>query len=773
MSDAPRRLGDKILEPYQARILDSVAEALEARRSGAVVAPTGAGKSVIAAGIVAEAVARGRPVLLIQPNSQLLRQNLAQIAALDLPKSVRLAAWTAKDTVIEMPPDGRRLRNRDLSADVVLATAPALVRHRHEAAKDLAAFAARGALVVFDEGQGIAAEETAEVLRALHAAGAQGIALTATPYRADGRDPLEPFGASVQDPPIGVASIAEVMATGRTVPPRFVLARQAFQEYIGAEAAAGIAQAFENALDRRASLEVASRAAFSRFFGDEASPADRALGTRIADGVADAWRRHGANRRLTLVHCDGIVFASAVSKAIRATTYPDGHPRSGQAPRVAFVSADVARIEGAPQGAPNATREEILAAARRGEIDVLVNCEALGVGTDIPTIDCNILAFQERSPGPFVQIVGRGARAAPGKIDNLVVDLGHTVEGLVQDLRFLAAGRPDAASAGAAALPEAGRIQLAELLALDPSLAALPDMPGRARRPARAPGALDGAPPPPRNALAALHRGVSPTPFRRGISIAFSANGAPRAGLIVDLQQTGLWGGLCSVGAPRWLAVSLPADGSEGPVLHIATSDLRVARGFLAWSGVRASAQDQADDLKDAKGSPSTPAIFGDPILDAPPRNPDSVLARRNLERGARILPDLQRALRLAVARELGQERTPKILVVANARHLDIDRLRALRAYIQIAGVSVVGYMGEQADRDVLVRAFAGLEIQPRAALVKDTSKAERIAEMSRAGQIAVVAPTAKATAYARALLESHPERLRTRKNDAPAIAAA
>lgn len=772
MSDAPRRLGDKTLEPYQARILDGVAEALEARRSGAVVAPTGAGKGVLAAGIVAAAAARGRPVLLIQPNAQLLRQNLAQIAALDLPKGIRLAAWAAKDAVLETP-DGRRLRNRDLGADVVLATAPALVRHRHDAAKDLAAFAARGAVVVFDEGQGIAAEETAEVLRALHAAGAQGIALTATPYRADGRDPLEPFGASVQDAPIGAAGVAEVMATGRTVPPRFVLARQAFQDRIGADAAAGMAQAFEEALDRRASLEAASRAAFSRFFGDEASPADRALGTRIAEGVADAWRAHGAARRLTLVHCDCIAFADAVSGAIHATAYPDGHPRAGERPRVAFVSADAARIEGAPQGTPRATREGILAAARRGEIDVLVNCEALGVGTDVPAIDCNILAFQERSPGPLVQIVGRGARAAPGKTDNLVVDLGRTVEGLVQDLRFLAAGRPEAASAGAAALPEAGRTQLADLLALDPSLAALPDMPGRARRPARPPGALEGAPPPPRDALASLHRAVSPTPFRHGISIAFGADGTPRAGLIVDLQQTGLWGGPCSVGAPRWLAVSLPADGAEGPVLHLAAPDLRVARGFLAWSGARASAQDQADDLKAAKGAAPAPAALGDALLDAAPRDPDSVLARRNLERGAKILPDLQRALRLAIARELGQEKTPKILVVADAARLGMDRLRALRSYVQIARVPVVGRMGGQADHDALSRAFAGLEIQPRAALVKDPAKAERIAEMSRAGQVAVVAPTAKATAEARAVLEAHPERLRARKGDAPAIVAA
>jgi superfamily II DNA or RNA helicase len=772
MSDTPRILGDKILEPYQARILDAVADALKARRSGAVVAPTGAGKGVLAAGIVAEAIAQGRPVLLVQPNAQLLRQNLAQIAALELPKGTRIAAWVAKDTVLETP-DGKRLRNRDLSANIVLATAPALVRHRHEAAPALAAFAARGALVVFDEGQGIAAEETAEVLRGLHAAGAQGIALTATPYRADGRDPLEPFGTSVHQEPIGVASIGEVMATGRTVPPRFVLARQDFQARIGAEAAAGIEETFENALDRRASLEAASRAAFSRFFAPEATPHDQAIGRRIADGVAAAWAEHGAARRLTLVHCDGLAFASAVSAKIATTPYPDGHPRAGQFPRVAFVSADTARVEGAPASAPRATREGILAAARRGAFDVLVNCEALGVGTDVPAIDCNILAFRQRSPGPFVQIIGRGARAAPGKTDNLIVDLGGTVESLVQDLRCIAAGRPEEASAGVATLPEVGRAQLVDLLALDPALAALPTTAGRPRRPARPPSALEGASAPPRDALAAMHHAATPTPFRRGISIAFGADGGvARAGLIVDLQQTGLWGAPCSVGAPRWLAVSLPADDPEGPVLHLAASDLRVARGFLAWSGVRASAEDQADDLKDAKGAAKMPAPLGDVILDTPACGADSVLARRNLARGAKILPALQAAVRLAVARELGQEKTPKILVVASAARLGIDRLRALRSYIQIARISVVGRIGGQPDQDALAHALAGLSIEPRAALVKDLAKAERIAEMSRTGQVAVVAPTPKATAEARARLENHPEQLRAKIAEANVVAA-
>jgi hypothetical protein len=83
-----------------------------------------------AAGIVSEAVRQGRPVLLIQPNAQLLRQPLAQVAAAVLPPDVGISAWTAVDAVIEIP-DGKQLPNRDLTADAVVATALALIRHGH------------------------------------------------------------------------------------------------------------------------------------------------------------------------------------------------------------------------------------------------------------------------------------------------------------------------------------------------------------------------------------------------------------------------------------------------------------------------------------------------------------------------------------------------------------------------------------------------------------------------------------------------------------------
>jgi hypothetical protein len=196
------------------------------------------------------------------------------------------------------------------------------------------------------------------------------------------------------------------------------------------------------------------------------------------------------------------------------------------------------------------------------------------------------------------------------------------------------------------------------------------------------------------------------------------------------------------------------------------TKDDRTARGFLVWSGVRSSARDQADDLKSAKGFPKPPTRTGHALFDAPARSLDGVLARRNFARGEKILPALQAAVRLAVARELGQEKTPKILVVADGTRMGMDRLRLLRAYAQIAQIPTLGHLGGQADRDALLHAFAGTGLEPRSVLVKDPGKARKIAQMLRAGEIAVVAPTAKAAQEARARIESHPERLVSRIAD-------
>ncbi|KAJ1929722.1 DEAD DEAH box helicase [Tieghemiomyces parasiticus] len=71
---------------------------------------------------------------------------------------------------------------------------------------------------------------------------------------------------------------------------------------------------------------------------------------------------------------------------------------------------------------PNDERSDILARFYRGEYPVLINCAILTEGTDIPHIDCILMARPTQSSGLYQQMVGRGLRRSPGKTDCLVLD---------------------------------------------------------------------------------------------------------------------------------------------------------------------------------------------------------------------------------------------------------------------------------------------------------------------------------------------------------------
>ncbi|KAJ1646624.1 DEAD DEAH box helicase [Coemansia asiatica] len=80
-----------------------------------------------------------------------------------------------------------------------------------------------------------------------------------------------------------------------------------------------------------------------------------------------------------------------------------------------------------------AERERILNDFRNRKLPVLVNCGILTEGTDIPNIDCVMMARPTRSPVLFQQMIGRGMRLSPGKKDCLVIDFVDSFGGeLVQ-----------------------------------------------------------------------------------------------------------------------------------------------------------------------------------------------------------------------------------------------------------------------------------------------------------------------------------------------------
>ena len=73
---------------------------------------------------------------------------------------------------------------------------------------------------------------------------------------------------------------------------------------------------------------------------------------------------------------------------------------------------------------PPAERARILEAFKAGRLQVLCSCDVLTTGFDAPLVDCLAVVRPTMSPGLFVQMVGRGARLAPGKTNCIVLDYG-------------------------------------------------------------------------------------------------------------------------------------------------------------------------------------------------------------------------------------------------------------------------------------------------------------------------------------------------------------
>lgn len=117
--------------------------------------------------------------------------------------------------------------------------------------------------------------------------------------------------------------------------------------------------------------------------------------------------QHGADRRSWLVFCTGVDHAFHVRDALRA----------------AGVSAET--ITGKT---PKQERALIVHKFKSGIIRALTNCDTLTTGFDAPATDMLAILRPTRSPGLWVQIVGRGMRIAPGKTDCLVLDFARNTE---------------------------------------------------------------------------------------------------------------------------------------------------------------------------------------------------------------------------------------------------------------------------------------------------------------------------------------------------------
>jgi ATP-dependent helicase IRC3 len=114
------------------------------------------------------------------------------------------------------------------------------------------------------------------------------------------------------------------------------------------------------------------------------------------------WLERASHRKSTLVFCVDLDHVASINAEFR---------QHGVNAR--FVTSDT----------PAKVRAERLESFKKGEYPVLVNCGIFTEGTDIPNVDCVLLARPTQSRNLLVQMIGRGLRLSSGKENCHVIDM--------------------------------------------------------------------------------------------------------------------------------------------------------------------------------------------------------------------------------------------------------------------------------------------------------------------------------------------------------------
>lgn len=385
------------LRPWQNQALD----AWRARgRRGVVQAVTGAGKTRVGVGAIAEALAAGRRAVVIAPSLVLVRQWVSAIASL-LPGVA----------VSEVLGDPRPWR-------VLVTTVQAAMR------RPAVPYGER-ALLVADECHRCGAEGFAQALRSGFD---WRLGLTATLERGDdGDDVLAAyFGGVVLDLGYREALAGDLIAPFRFAHVSVPLLPREQRDYD--ELTDGL-RAARDRLIMGYDIPGEPISAFLRAVSDLAQ--DRAVGG--AGGLARHYMKLFSDRRTLLAETPvKMVALGALSPAVKAS---GGTIVFTQTKEAGLRAAQALSNEGCATASVHGDldkdlREERIELFRTGSVIGLTAPRVLDEGVDVPEADLGIVTAANRSRRQMIQRLGRVLRRSPGKVARFVV---LYAEGTVED----------------------------------------------------------------------------------------------------------------------------------------------------------------------------------------------------------------------------------------------------------------------------------------------------------------------------------------------------
>lgn len=367
--------------PYQLDAVQRVRQHIRAgRRRVLCVAPTGAGKTVVASHITECSVDLGNRVLFLAHRRELISQAFRKMIGCTCRAGYEHDSLTEQDP--ECRGDGlpRKMvgvlrssdRRRNPAAAVQVASIDTLRNRALPPAN----------LIIVDEAHRSLANTYRQIMAAYPEAAV--IGLTATPYRADGKGLGDAY-----DELVVVASPSQLMAEGFLVEPRiFTVPASKMPDLSGVRTRGGDYDEDELA---------------------EAVDRDGLVGD-----ILDHWARRAEGRQ-TVVFAVNVQHSKHIVERFRA----------------AGIAAE--HVDGTT---PTVDRDAILARLERGETRVVSNCAVLTEGWDMPSVKCAILARPTKSTGMYLQQAGRILRPWRG-VGAIILDhAGCAVDhGLPQDDR--------------------------------------------------------------------------------------------------------------------------------------------------------------------------------------------------------------------------------------------------------------------------------------------------------------------------------------------------
>ena len=373
------------LRPYQQEASDEAVRRLrKGTKPSIILAATGAGKSLIIADICRQI---DEPILILQPNKEILEQNYAKLVSYD----------PLIDAGIYSASVGRKeIRKFTFATIGSIKNMPKEFEHFEYA--------------IIDECHGVNSKNESSMLASFFAATGikKVIGLTATPYRADQLWTRNDDGTMTVT---AALKMINRIYSKKTKPFFSSIAYKIETAELIEQGYLSPVKYFTEASDWSRLVVNSTGADFTQ------DSIEKFAGKRI-ERIVKGIEYSDAKRKRTLVFCASISQAQTVLEHVQA------------------LGIDATMVTGET---PKKERGRLVEAFKKGEIKHMLNVGVFTTGFDAPVLDTVILARPTMSLALYYQMVGRGIRLDPDDADKVlhVYDLVGVVErlGRVETIR--------------------------------------------------------------------------------------------------------------------------------------------------------------------------------------------------------------------------------------------------------------------------------------------------------------------------------------------------